>query len=193
MQMGVARVVAIGLCLAGLSAAPALAQRKAAGVEAGIGLSRVSPDAAGESVSRGPGLLAGAYVQLPVFSTVGLQVELVYVQKNSHLTSTTDMKLDYVEVPILAKLKLVKTIYLVEGVSLGFPVRARLSHSSGADQDIKDEIASPDISMVIGGGIPFRKFAIEGRYEGGFKIVETSATAPIQRSRTLSLLARVHF
>jgi hypothetical protein len=191
--MRIARVVTAGFLLMGLSAVPALAQGPAAGLEAGIGLSRVSPDAAGESISRGPGLLAGAYVQLPVFSTVGLQVELVYVQKNTHLTSTTDLKLDYVEVPILAKLKLVKAIYLVEGVALGFPVRARRSHSSGSDEDIKDEITSPEIGMVIGGGIPIRRFAIEFRYEGGFRIVETLAGEPIQRSRTLSLLARVHF
>lgn len=190
--MSMARVIAVALCLTAVSAAPALAQRTAAGVEGAFSLSRISPDSPGTTISRGPGLLAGAYVLVPLFSTVGLQVELVYAQKNTHLTSTSDLKLDYVELPILAKLKLVKTLYLVEGVALGFPVRAHTSTSSGADLDVKSQIKTPDVGLVIGGGIPIRKFAIEVRYEGGFKTVFTSADA-FQRNRSLSLLARVHF
>ena len=191
--MRIGSIVAAVLCLTGLSAAPALAQGATAGLEAGVSMSRLSPDGPGQSISRGAGFLAGGYVTVPVFATIGLQLELVYAQKNSHLTSSSDLKLDYIEVPILAKLKLVKGLYLAEGVAIGFPVRARISSSSGSDLDIKNQINSPEIGMVIGGGIPVKNFAIEFRYEGGFKLVIDTPGAPLQRNRSLSLIARVHF
>ena len=191
--MRLARILATGLFQIALSVVPALAQAPAVGLEGGMSMSRVSPDAAGQSISRGPGLLAGAYVLVPVFKTVGIQLEAVYAQKNSHLTSTTDLKLDYIEVPILAKLKLIKSAYMLEGVALGFPVRARIQPSTGAETDIKSQVTSPDVAIVIGGGVPIQNFAIEGRYEGGFSNFSNVADAAAQRNRSLSLLVRVHF
>lgn len=190
--MTIARLMTLAFGLMACAVAPAWAQGPTAGVEAGFSMSRISPDAPDVPLSRGPGLLAGVYAQMPMFSTIGLQVELVYAQKATHLTSTTDQRIDYVEVPILAKLKLIKKLYLTEGVAIGFPVRARITSSSGADRDIKDQVTTPDIGLVIGGGLPFKKFAVEGRYEGGFKTVFTLPDA-FQRNRSLSLLARYHF
>lgn len=191
--MRIVRMVALALGLTCVAVAPALAQGPAAGVLAGFSMSRISPDVPGEALSRGPGLLAGGYVLVPVFSTIGLQVEVVYAQKTTHLTSSRDLMLDYVEVPILAKLKLVKKLYLTEGVALGFPVRARRSTASGADQDIKAEVTNPDIGLVIGGGLPIRKkLALEFRYEGAFTTVFNTENAS-QRNRSLTMLARIQF
>lgn len=189
--MRIAKVMAVAACLLGLTGAPALAQIKA-GVEAGVSFSRVSPDAAGQSISRGPGALVGGWVSFQPWLPVGIQIEAVYAQKRSHLTSSTDLKLDYFEIPILARLKLFKSIYMLEGIALGFPVSAKISPSSGTDTDIKNQITSPDIGMVIAGGVPLSpKVAIEFRYEGGFKNVNSSANAPVQRNRSLSGIIRI--
>jgi hypothetical protein len=189
------------VCLIALGARPALAQPPpakpnpvAAGVEAGFSLSRVSPDASGQTITRGPGMLAGGYLQLPLFTTIGLQLELLYTQKHSHLSSTTDLNLDYVELPILAKLKLIKAIYMLEGVALSVPLRAKVATAGSAAVDVKGQINRPDIGMVIGGGIPVSsRVSVEFRYEGGFKAVNTSPTAALQRNRSLSGIGRVRF
>jgi outer membrane protein with beta-barrel domain len=189
--MRIGRLFTAGVFLMGLSAAPALAQGPTGGFEIGASLSRVSPDAAGQSITRAPSLLAGVYVLLPLFTMVGVQTELVYAQKYTHLTGTTDLRLDYVEIPILAKLRLIRSAYMLEGLAAGFPVRARVRQASGAEQDIKSDVTSPDVGLVIGGGVPIRKLAIEGRYEGGFRNFNRAAGAAPQRNRSFSLILRL--
>ena len=51
-----------------------------------------------------------------------------------HLTSSSDLKLDYLEIPVLAKLKLFKSIYMLEGVAFGFRMNAKCPHATGDDQ-----------------------------------------------------------
>jgi hypothetical protein len=185
-------VITFALGLIGATATPALAQTSAAGVEAGFSLFRISPDGPGETISRGPGFLAGVYVQKQLFTTIGLQVELIYAQKRTQLTPSRDLSVSYVQIPILAKLKLIKALYLTEGIAVSVPVRGHMTTSSGSDQDVKADLTNPDLGLVIGGGLPIRRGAIEFRYEGSFKTTFADAFA-VQRSRTLSLLARMHF
>jgi hypothetical protein len=191
--MKLASAIAAALGLIGVCNTSAFAQARAvnAGVQAGLSMSRESPDLPGQTITRGAGLLAGGWVQVQPWVPVGIQVEVVYAQKHMHLTSSSDLKLDYLEVPILAKLKLFKSIYMLEGIAFGFPVSAKLSPASGSDTDVKDAITSPDIGMVIAGGIPIaRKVSVEFRYEGGFKNVSNVPTA-IQRNRSLSGIVRI--
>jgi hypothetical protein len=184
-------MIASALFLLAISAAPVAAQGIAGGVEAGVTLSRVSPDAAGQSVSMSPGLLAGAYLDIPFVTLVGIHIEGLYVQKNSSLGGGTDLKLDYIEIPVLAKLKLFKGIYMLEGIGIGIPVRARVQPSSGAERDISSQVTTPDIGLIIAGDVPVSGHAaIELRYDGGFRNVNTTAGAT-QRNRSWSLLARV--
>ena len=135
----------------------------------------------------------GAYVIIPWLNSVAIQPELTYVQKRSHSSSTTDVRLDYIEVPVLARMRVFKGIYATEGVAFGFPVKAEVVASSGATADIKSQITSPDVSIVIGGGGSIGIFGIEIRYEGGFRQIDTTSTATVQRTRNFMLLGRMHF
>lgn len=195
--MSLARVLVAGLCLVGLSVAPALAQGPTGGLEAGVSFSQISPAAVGESVRLSPGLLAGVYAVLPLRKLVSIQPEVVYAQKHSHLTmtsgstvQTTNLKLDYLEIPILVKLPLFHSIYILEGAAFGWPVRAKLEPASGAEQDIKSQTTSPDIGLVIGGGVALQQFAIEGRFDEGLRTINSTAGSPVQRNRSFSILAR---
>jgi hypothetical protein len=191
--MKVAKVIAVGLVLLGLSVVRTSAQGIAGGVEAGVNLSRVSPDAAGQSISFSPGFLAGAWINIPFVTLASLQIEGLYVQKNTALGGATDLKLDYIEIPVLAKLKLFKGIYMLEGIGIGIPVRARVQPSSGAERDISSQVTTPDVGLIIAGDVPVSGgAAIELRYDGGFRNVNATAGAT-QRNRSWSLLARVHF
>jgi hypothetical protein len=190
--MKMACVAAAGFCLMGLSSAPVFAGQVDAGIEVGVSMSRESPDLPGLTITRAPGLLAGGWVEVQPWEAVGIQIEVVYAQKHMHLTSSSDLKLDYLEVPVLARLKVFKSIYILEGIAFGFPVNAKVSHAAGDDTDIKDSITSPDIGMVIAGGVPVApRVSLEFRYEGGFKKVSSVADAPTERLRSLSGIIRV--
>lgn len=189
--MNISRVAAVALCVLGMSVAPAFAQSPAAGVEVGLSMSRVSPDPAGQSFSRGPGALVGGWFTVQPWVPVGIQIEAVYAQKHTHLNSNQDLKLDYFEVPVLAKLKLFKSIYMLEGVAFGFPVSAKVANGS-TDTDIKSTVNSPDIGMIIAGGVPVSpKVSLEFRYEGGFKKISTVTNADVERNRSLSGIIRI--
>ncbi len=188
------KVAAVALCLLGLSVAPARAQAKPgpqAGVVVGLSMSNVSPAAPGEDISRAPGLLAGVYVALQPWVPVGITIEAVYAQKNTHVSSHTDQKFDYFEVPVMARLKLFKGIYMLEGVAFGFPLRARLvTEPNNTTFDVKDQVSSPEIAMVMAGGYPLSpKVGIEFRYEGGFVKVFTGD--PVQHNRSLTGMVRI--
>src|ERR1700750_115352 len=140
---------AVAGCMLSLSSSPALAQSPAWGVEGGVSMSRVIPE--GDSITRAPGIIAGAWFSVQPWAPIGIQVEGVYAQRHTHLGNDNDLKLDYLEIPILAKLKLFKSIYMLEGVAFGFPVSAKITSPSGTT-DIKDTTRTPDIGLVIAGG-----------------------------------------
>lgn len=192
--MRVGPALAAGLCLLALSAPPARAQstKFEGGIEAAVDISKLSPKPQSTS-GTGTGVMFGVYAIVPFLNAVAIQPELVYIQKRSSLTSTTDENLDYIEIPILARMRLFRAIYMTEGVAFGFPIKAELVPSSGASTDIKSRTTSPDVGVVIGGGVPVGRLGIEFRYEGGFRSVDSSAAATIARTRTYMLLARYHF
>jgi outer membrane protein with beta-barrel domain len=184
------RASVTGVCVLGLFATPALAQNKpSAGIEGGATLSWLSPELPEQPLGRTVGIMAGVYGAVPISKTIGLRVEGLYVQKYSRL-GTTDLKLDYFEIPILAILPLLKGIYMTEGIGVAFPIAAKLRPSDGAEQDIKNQTTNPDIGLIIGGGFPVRTLGIEVRYDGGFKRVNSSPTAAVQRNRSWALLLR---
>jgi hypothetical protein len=188
--MKIARLVAVALCLLGFAVSPALAQGTIGGVEAGFSMSRESPDIPGITIERGPGLLAGGWVAFQPWVPVGIQLEAIYAQKHMHLTSSSDLKIDYIEIPVLARLKLFKSIYMLEGIAIDFPVSAKVS--AATDTDIKSSITSPDLGMIIAGGIPLApKVSIEFRYEGGFKKLSNVDSAPAEHMRSLSGVLRI--
>lgn len=190
MRLGIAVVAGVGLLC--VLAAPAAAQTDATvGVEGGVTISHVAPAASGQTDSYGAGLLAGVFGYAPVSKTIGVLIEADYWQKHGQV-GTTDLNLDYIEVPVMAKLPLFKGLYMTEGVGFGFPVRAQLKTSGGAETDIKDSTTSPDVGIIIGGGFAIQNVGIELRYDGGFRNVSTLATAAAQKNRSWAVLLRWH-
>ena len=193
LRMKIAPVVAVVLCVSGFSAASVGAQTFSAGIEAGGGVSTISPTPEGETVAYGPGLLAGVYASYPLFPAVGVQIEADYVQKHTRVTTAgTDstLNLDYFEIPVLAKLPLFKGIYILEGIAFGFPVNAAVKSSSDAEIDIKDTTTSPDLGLIIGVVFPAGKLGVEGRYAIGFKSIDATGISAV-RNRSLFVVVRI--
>lgn len=194
-RMKAASALAVVMGMLGLSAASARAETFSGGIEVGAGASRISPTPQGQSVSFSAGLLAGVYASYQLFRPIGIQIEAVYVQKHSNVTAGTaesKLNLDYFEIPILAKLSLFKGIYILEGIAFGFPVKAAVKTSSGVETDITDTTTTPDLGLIIGVVFPAGKLGLEGRYESGFKTIDSTGVSAV-RNRSLIFVVRVPF
>jgi hypothetical protein len=188
-----------GLCAFALSTVPAFAQTPQAppsptfGLEGGVDWSHVSPAGTGETISNEVGAVVGAFVALPISKSYRILIEGQYIQKHSkhEFTGlTSDLKIDYFEVPVLVKMPLFKGIFMTEGVGFAFPVSAKVS-AGGTDTDVKNSVTNPDVSIIIGGGYPITPHAaIELRYDGGFRNVDQDANATPQKNRTWMVMLR---
>jgi hypothetical protein len=176
-----------------LSAAPARAQEVSKGLLVGFDSSRISPDPSGTSISMKSGFLAGGYVALPVKKTIGVIIEAEYNQKHAAATTgniTSELKLDYLEVPVMAKLPLFKGFYMEEGAAFGFPVRAN-TETGTTTTDVKNTVTNPDVSLIISAGKAINSaWMIEGRYDGGVRHLMTTAGSPVQRTRSFAVILR---
>lgn len=122
------------------------------------------------------GLMVGGYFNIKVpLSPISIQPEVLYSQKGYEADGGT-IKLDYIEVPVLAKFDFVSSGPVTPGVYfgpyLGFNVNAE-ADSGPFSGDIKDSIKDTDFGVVVGGGLDVSKLHIGIRYGAGLtKIFE---------------------
>jgi hypothetical protein len=108
------------------------------------------------------GFHVGALAEIDIVF-MSIQSELVYSTQGSAFDSGDDTKLDYLNVPVMAKLNLLKILYLEAGPQFGFLLSAK-----DGSKDIKDNLNSTDIAVGVGAGVElFDKFDIGLRYNFG--------------------------
>jgi hypothetical protein len=185
--------LATGLLLLVLSASTARAESRTFGLIWGADFATLSPSAPGgsETLTMRPGTVVGFYGVVPILKSVSFEPELLYVPKYTQRTvgsTITDLRIKYVEVPLLAKMPMFWGVYVTEGVSLGFAVDMR-----GVAANLS-QITSPDVAIVIGGGHDIgKRVAIDFRYEGGLRRAVNLDTVAAQRTRAYSVIAKLHF
>jgi len=185
--------LAAGLLLVVLSASTAHAENATFGLIAGVNAATLNPPTpgTGEMLTMRPGAVFGIYAVIPILKAVSFEPELLYVPRNTRRMVAgvnTDLRVKYLELPLLAKMPMFWGVYITEGISLGFPIEMQgLAPSLG-------DITNPDVAMIIGGGHNIgKKFAIEFRYESGFRRAVKLDTVPVQRSTSYTALAKLHF
>ena len=96
------------------------------GIRAGVNISDVNGD--GFDTSSKTGLYAGVYKEIPlVKSLLFIQPEVQYSQEGFS-TDLDDVKLDYLTVPILAKVYVVKLLSFETGPQFGFLVNDNVDY-----------------------------------------------------------------
>lgn len=134
------------------------------GLEGGLNLANVSISPSQTSNSR-TGLIVGGILDIGISSNIGVTGGLRYVMKGFQVTNqgvTYTDKLNYIEVPVLLKVKFPLTEvkpYLVGGPTLGIRVSATEEQSNGqqtADVDASSAYESIDFGLFFGGGLDFR-------------------------------------
>ncbi len=146
------------------------------GIRGGVNFANLN-DTEGDVDSR-TGFMLGAYMNFPVSnSPVSIQPEVLYTQKGYEQGNTTT-KLDYIEVPVLARFDFITDSGLLPFVYFGPYVGIKVNAEVDGDQvvpsnggnipsGIDEATNDTDLGVVVGGGLDFGRFDLGVRYNAG--------------------------
>ncbi|OOG71152.1 porin family protein [Flavobacterium sp. A45] len=98
------------------------------GVRAGANISNISGN--GLDTSAKTGLYVGVYKEIPLIkSLLFIQPELQYSQEGFETDNFEDTKIDYLTVPVLAKIYVVKLLSFETGPQFGFVVSDNVDYT----------------------------------------------------------------
>ena len=126
------------------------AQETKFGVKAGLNLSSFS----GESdLQVRPSFYVGGLVEIKINEKFSVQPELVYSSQGTKYKNDSDYtsKVDYLNIPVMAKYLVAKGFSIEVGPQIGFVTSAQDTYK-GLSQDTKEYISSTDFSLGFGAG-----------------------------------------
>jgi hypothetical protein len=166
-----------------LAAATAHAQ---VGVKAGVNGAILNGENIGMDTRYRLSYHAGVFARIPVLGPLSIQPEVLYSLQGSEFRSTLanyDTKLHYLNVPILAHLK-VGPVYVEAGPQFGLLLAARedgtlrISAADGygpVDRDAASNYKKTDFALAAGAGLEVGSFILGARYTAGLNDVNDVA------------------
>jgi hypothetical protein len=190
----------IGLAAALLICATSAQAQVSIGVKAGFNVAKLSisdPAAIGAADNR-TAFLAGIFVTVPNGSWVAFQPEVLFSMQGAKFRDGLDsgaLKLDYIQVPLLARIKPSKSpVAFVVGPALAFRSRAKLS-ADGQDQEIdfKDQVKGSDVGFVAGAAIDIVHIVFDVRYTWGLTNIAENVDDGEVKNRVASITLGFRF
>ncbi|MDR2921536.1 MAG: PorT family protein [Tannerella sp.] len=103
-----------------------------------------------------PGLNIGFSAEWMLLPKFSIEPGVFYSMQGCKFESDTEIKLDYINIPILAKYYIVKGFNVFAGPQFGFNTKAELDNAiTNEDTDVKDYIKTFDFGMAAGLGYQF--------------------------------------
>lgn len=176
-----------------------------AGVKGGLNIAnQTADDSDMELADSRSGMALGAWVRVPATPMVSIQPEALFSMKGDREEDagvTGTVKVDYLEVPVLAKLSLAKaspakpTVFL--GPSMGFNLSAK-SEIDGTgildgETDLKDSTKGVDFGVVVGGGVEFNNFGLDLRYTHGLSNINDTDSGVEVKNNVISIMGSFSF
>ncbi len=182
---------------------PAMAQGRGWGVKGGINFATQRSDQDQDddvSVGYRIGIVAGGFFTWPLSDRFAFQPEVLYSEQGSavdELGVKAKTKVDYLLVPVLARYKVSRSVFVVGGPSMGFKLRAKASAEFGDSSnqiDISEFVEDFDLGIGVGGGMEFGRYQVEGRYTFGLSNISADDDDEEKiRNRVISILGAVRF
>ncbi|MFI2742056.1 porin family protein [Zhouia sp. PK063] len=169
------------------------------GAKGGVNISTFTGDDIGEKDTR-TSFNAGLVFELPVSERFSIQPEVLYSaqgytilkvdQENfADVDDNTEYQLDYIQVPVLAKIYLVDGLSVEAGPSFNFKVNEEIDRApteDGGDIDISNEDSNiNDFEFGLAGGLSYKfnnGFFLSGRYSYGVTKLIKDSDADIHNS-----------
>lgn len=128
------------------------------------------------------GFHLGGFVEIPVSAKFAIQPEVLYSAQGAKFkesfmgfTLESKTKLDYINIPILAKYYVTDAFSVEAGPQIGFNVKAENDYD-GSTTDIKDGVKSIDFALAL--GVAYRLNSglfFSGRYNFGMSNVDDAS------------------
>jgi len=156
------------------------------GVKGGLNLSNLNIDDVDDENMRA-GYHFGAYINLPISDGFAVQPEVLYSTKGAEadynlvgFDGTAKLKLDYIDVPILAVFKLGDAIEIHAGPYFGFLANSKYEVSGDVSDDgdlDSDNFKNLDYGLVGGLAVNFAAIQVGARYNYGLQEIQDSESA----------------
>ena len=168
-----------------------------AGIKGGVNFANQSVDPSDlEPDNSRTGLALGGYVGIPVMPSFKIQPEALFMMKGDAGSNEDTYKLNYVEVPVLAKIGFLSQSpahpSLFAGPSVAFNTTAK-ADAAGTEVDLKDATNTVDFGLVVGGGVDFSKVGIDVRYSRGLSNVAKDSGDTTVNNSVISLMGTFRF
>ncbi|MCP4752318.1 MAG: PorT family protein, partial [Proteobacteria bacterium] len=169
----------------------------------------------------------GAFMAIHVNESFSIQPELLYMKKGTvfsesevvvyegvpiTVTMETESKATFLEIPILLKLsvptegKVSPSFFAGPAIAFTMSAKDKItltasamgeSYSESEEVDTKDETASMDFGLVLGGGVNFLltnvKLSVDGRYTLGMSDLADDSDYVEVKVRTFSIMVGISF
>ena len=187
-------------------AASAQEQPAAVGVKAGMNFANLNFEGDGATVNldQRKGFVGGLFVVWPATGRVALQTEALYSQKGAQMEedgASGKIKLDYVDVPVLARFSSPvsggTSFHVFAGPSFNFRVSAKAESSfedEEENEDIDDDVERFDLGLVAGAGLEFGRFVLDGRYTWGLSNINKDEADDVKiKNHVFAVMAGIRF
>jgi hypothetical protein len=133
------------------------------GVEGGFNLASLNGPNVNDVFASRLGFVVGAFIHLPMTTTLAIQPELLYSQKGGKYNGFP-YQLDYMEVPILLDISFIGPLSILLGPSIAANVQYQGLGS----------VNQTDIGLVAGAQLFLTNVLFSGRYEVGLTDVNSN-------------------
>ncbi|MEE9170819.1 MAG: porin family protein [bacterium] len=171
------------------------------GLKVGLNSANITGDDVSDSKARS-GFLAGVFLKLGVGSLI-IQPELLYTVKGAKVEDDPDideLKLTYLEIPVLVKINLGSAPKVKPNIFAGPAFGILLSSKvkgPGGEVDFKDITKSSDLGVVVGAGIDIglvmTGITFDIRYTFSLSSIDDSGEDADVKNRVLSATAGISF
>jgi hypothetical protein len=146
----------------------AFAQNFEWGVKAGLNLANVTKS---EGMAKmKPSIYAGAFVEFMLGDFVGIQPELVYSRQGYNMKEageTSNYRMNYINLPVLAKLYVLENLSLDLGPQFGYMIDSK-AHANGITLDMDDVLDAAN--QLAGTDLKINKFDVSFAIGLSYKI-----------------------
>jgi hypothetical protein len=158
----------------------------------GLSLAKASFEPSGDAdIKSKIGFDGGVGVEFGISKYLAIQPEVNYSMQGLEAEgdgSKTVIKLDYITIPVLAKIKPTTGLSILVGPQIGFLTSAKAEITGQDDQDLKALLKSTDFFGVFGAEYQFTNgFFVGARYQLGFAdIVDAENASAEIKNRALT-------
>ncbi|MDI1256750.1 MAG: porin family protein [Flavobacterium sp.] len=144
------------------------------GVKGGANFSNVKADFNSDNITN---FHVGAFVELNLTPSFSVQPELLYSSQGAKVESSDDIKLDYINIPVMARFYVLPKIVSIDaGPQFGFLVNDNYSN-------IGTDFKAKNFDFAVAGGVTvnlIQGLFVSGRYVVG--LTDTSENADIKNT-----------